>query len=96
VFAFSGRFDQLTDAVVFASWLFYALNAGTVLLLRKREPDRERPYRVPGFPIVPIVFMALSGLLLVNTIVTTPKPSLLGLGSTAVGAIVYAVFLRKR
>ncbi len=96
VFALSGRFDQLTDAVVFASWLFYALNAGTVLLLRKREPDRERSYRVPGFPVVPIVFMALSALLLVNTIVTTPKPSLLGLGSTAAGAIVYALFLRKR
>lgn len=96
VFALSGRFDQLTDAVVFASWLFYALNAGTVLLLRRREPERERAYRVPGFPVVPVVFMALAGLLLVNTIMTSLEPSLLGLGSTAVGGVVYLVFLRKR
>src|SRR5207244_2368764 len=49
VLALSGSFDQLTDAVVFASWLFYALNAGSVLRLRMREPDRPRPFRVPGF-----------------------------------------------
>ena len=95
-FALSGRFDQLTDSVVFASWLFYAMNAGTVLLLRKREPDRERSYRVPGFPVVPVVFMALSALLLVNTIITAPLPSLLGLGSTAAGGIVYALFYRRK
>ena len=95
VFALSARFDQLTDAVVFASWLFYALNAGTVLLLRVREPERERAYRVPGFPVVPIIFMALAGLLLVNTIWTSPEPSTLGLASTALGGVVYMVFYRR-
>src|SRR6185436_13243138 len=60
VLALSGTFDQLTDAVVFASWLFYALNAGSVLMLRRREPARPRPFRVPGFPIVPMVYVALS------------------------------------
>jgi APA family basic amino acid/polyamine antiporter len=96
VFALSARFDQLTDAVVFASWLFYALNAGSVLMLRKREPDRERPFRVPGFPIVPVVFVLLATLLLVNTVVTAPRPSALGLGMTALGAIVYLTVYRRR
>ncbi len=96
VFALGGSFDQLTDAVVFASWLFYALNAGSVLLLRLREPARVRPFRVPGFPIVPIVFVVLATLLLVNTVYSAPRPSLLGLGTTAVGAIVYLLFLRGR
>jgi basic amino acid/polyamine antiporter, APA family len=95
-FAVLGNFDQLTDAVVFASWLFYALNAGSVLLLRRREPDRPRPFRVPGFPIVPIVFVVLATLLLVNTIISTPKPSAFGLGMTALGAVVYLVFLRGK
>ncbi|TMQ13638.1 MAG: amino acid permease [Deltaproteobacteria bacterium] len=94
--ALTGSFDQLTDAVVFASWLFYALNAGSVLLLRLREPARERPFRVPGFPVVPIVFVMLAILLLVNTIWASPRPSALGLGMTALGAIVYLVFLRGR
>lgn len=94
--ALTGSFDQLTDAVVFASWLFYALNAGSVLILRRREPDRERPFRVPGFPIVPVVFIGLAILLLVNTIWTTPGPSALGLAMTALGAVVYAAFLRNK
>jgi len=96
IYVLSGKFDDLTDAVVFASWLFYALNAGTVLLLRKREPDRERTFRVPGFPVVPVIFMALALLLLVNAIWTAPKPSALGLGMTALGAFVYNVFYRNR
>ena len=94
VLALSGSFDQLTDAVVFVSWLFYGLNAGSVLLLRRREPGRLRPFRVPGFPAVPIVFIGLAILLIVNTVRTTPGPSALGLAVTAVGAAIYAVFLR--
>jgi APA family basic amino acid/polyamine antiporter len=94
--ALTGSFDQLTDAVVFASWLFYALNAGSVLMLRRREPARERPFRVPGFPIVPVVFIALAILLLVNTIWTSPGPSALGLVMTALGGGVYAGFLRDK
>jgi APA family basic amino acid/polyamine antiporter len=96
VLALSGTFDQLTDAVVFASWLFYALNAGSVLMLRRREPDRARPFRVPGFPVVPVVFVALAILLLVNTILTDPGPSVLGLGMTGLGGLVYVVFLRGK
>ena len=96
LYALTGTFDQLTDAVVFASWLFYGLNAGTVVLLRMREPDRERSFRVPGYPIVPLIFMALALLLLINTIASAPEPSVLGLGTTAVGALVYLVWLRNR
>ena len=94
--ALSGSFDELTDAVVFASWLFYALNSGSVVRLRRREPGRERPFRVPGFPVVPFVFVGLAILLIVNTIWTSPRPSALGLGMTAIGALVYAVFLRGK
>jgi basic amino acid/polyamine antiporter, APA family len=96
VLALSGSFDQLTDAVVFASWLFYALNAGSVLMLRMREPDRPRPFRVPGFPVVPVVFVALAALLLVNTVYTTPGPSAVGLVMTAIGAVVYLAFYRGK
>ena len=96
VLACSGRFDQLTDAVVFASWAFYALNAGSVLRLRRREPDRERPFRVPGFPVVPLVFVGLAVLLLANTLWTAPLVSLFGVGMMTLGAIVYFVVYRGR
>jgi basic amino acid/polyamine antiporter, APA family len=94
--ALSGSFDELTDAVVFASWLFYALNSGSVVRLRRSDPARERPFRVPGFPVVPFVFIALAILLIVNTIGTSPRPSALGLGMTALGALVYVAFLRGK
>jgi len=96
VFVLTSRFDEITNAVVFASWLFYALNAGSVMLLRRREPDRERPFRVPGFPVVPCVFVVLALLLLVNTVYTTFWPSALGLAMTALGGAVYLGFLRRR
>jgi APA family basic amino acid/polyamine antiporter len=96
VLAWSGSFDQLTDAVVFVSWLFYGLNAGSVLMLRRREPLRPRPFRVPGFPVVPVVFILLAILLIGNTIWTSPEPSALGLAVVTVGALVYAVGLRGR
>jgi APA family basic amino acid/polyamine antiporter len=94
-FSLSGTFDQLTEAVVFSSWMFYALNAGTVLLLRRREPTRERPFRVPGFPVVPIVFVVLATLLLVNTIVTSFTLSAIGLNITGLGALAYRFWARR-
>jgi len=96
LFVLTSKFDEITNAVVFASWLFYALNAGSVLFLRTREPDRPRPFRVPGFPLVPIVFVAVALLLLANTVYTTFWPSALGLGMTALGALVYVAFLRGK
>lgn len=92
--AASGRFDDLTDAVVFASWLFYALNAGSVLLLRRRAPTAARPFRVPGYPVVPLVFIALAAVLLVNTLFTAPMISIFGASVMALGALIYAIWLR--
>ena len=96
VYALSGSFDQLTDALIFASWLFYALNAGSVVMLRRRDPARPRPFRVPGFPVVPFLFVALAILLIVNTVWTQPGLSALGLGMTGLGGVVYAVWLRDK
>lgn len=96
VYATGGGFDFLTNSVVFASWMFYALNAGSVFLLRRREPERPRPFRVPGFPIVPAIYVALSMLLLASTVYEEPLVSAFGLGTTALGALVYTVFYRRQ
>lgn len=94
VLARSGRFDLLTESVVFASWLFYALCAGAVLLLRARRPDHPRPFRVPGYPVVPVVFILVSILLLVNTVWNARETSATGLVIVAAGGLVYLVVFK--
>jgi len=55
---FSGTFDTLTDTLIFVSWFFYAANAWAVVVLRRREPETPRPFRVPCYPVIPVVFVA--------------------------------------
>ena len=54
---FSGTFDTLTDTLIFVSWVFYALGAYGVFVLRRKRPDAERPYRAFGYPFVPIAYI---------------------------------------
>ncbi|HTR51543.1 MAG TPA: amino acid permease [Kofleriaceae bacterium] len=96
VYTLLGGFDDLTDAVVIVSWLFYGLNAGTVLLLRRRSPDAPRSFRVPGYPIVPVAFVALAFALLVDSAIVSPAITVLGAASTALGAVVYFAIARRR
>jgi amino acid transporter len=60
VLAISGTYDQLTDYVIFASWIFYALVTSAVFVLRRTAPDAPRPYRTLGYPIVPVAFVLVA------------------------------------
>ena len=57
---FSGSFDDLTDMLIFVSWIFYAFGAIGVFVLRKKMPDTPRPYRVPGYPWLPAIFVVFA------------------------------------
>jgi APA family basic amino acid/polyamine antiporter len=65
---FSGTFDTLTDTLIFVSWIFYAAGAYGIFVLRRKEPNMQRPYRVPGYPLVPWIFVIFALLYLVFTI----------------------------
>jgi APA family basic amino acid/polyamine antiporter len=65
---FSGTFDTLTDTLIFVAWFFYAANASAVLILRKREPNAPRPFKVPGYPFVPLAFIAFGIIYLTLTL----------------------------
>src|SRR6185436_10518055 len=54
---FSGTFDTLTDTLIFVGWIFYAAGAYGVFVLRRKEPNTPRPYKVPGYPYVPVIFV---------------------------------------
>ncbi|RPI67196.1 MAG: amino acid permease [Ignavibacteriae bacterium] len=62
---FSGTFDMLTEMLIFVSWAFYGLAAYGVFILRKRLPEAPRPYRVWGYPLVPVTFVAFAAVFLV-------------------------------
>lgn len=93
--AVSGTFDQLTNYVIFSAWIFYAMVTGVVFVLRKRMPHAHRSYKTFGYPIVPIVFIVLASLLLINTVWTSPKESLVGLAFILAGVPVFYLFKRK-
>jgi APA family basic amino acid/polyamine antiporter len=92
--ALSGSYDTLTDYVIFAAWIFYALNVASVFILRRQLPDAERPYRTVGYPLVPLVFIVAAGWLIVNTLTATPRQALTGLAIILVGLPVYWYWTR--
>ena len=85
----SATFDQLTDCVVFASMIFYAITTAAVFVLRKKLPTAPRPYKTLGYPVVPILFVAVAVWLLINTLYTNWHESAIGLGLIALGLPVY-------
>lgn len=89
-----GTFDLLTDMLIFVMWLFSVLIFAAVFILRKREPDMIRPYKVPLYPVIPLIAIAGGSFILLMTLITTPKLALTGIGITAVGIPVY--YYRKR
>jgi len=94
-FVLSGTFDQLITSVLFASWLFYAMGGVAVFVLR-RDRTLQRPYSVPGYPLVPALFVLFAALLLVSTFVAERRESLLGIALLSTAIPVYFLVRRRR
>jgi APA family basic amino acid/polyamine antiporter len=94
VLVLSGTFDQLTDMIIFAVFIFYAATTLGVFILRKRMPDAHRPYKVWGYPVVPAIFILFCIGLFFNTIVTRPREAAIGMILILSGIPVY--FLLKK
>ena len=95
VLALSGTFEQLLTYVVFAGWIFYALGAMSLFVYRRTRPDASRPFRVPGYPWTPILFVLAAAAIVVNTLFARPVQGLLGLGIVFLGAPAYFLWKRK-
>lgn len=90
-----GTFDDLTDLLIFAAFIFYGATALGVLLMRKRDPQAERPYKVLAYPVLPILFALFCFTLVIVTIYNSPIQSLIGLGLIALGIPVYLYYMQK-
>jgi APA family basic amino acid/polyamine antiporter len=90
------NFEQLADQFVVAIFPFYALAAAAVFVLRRRQPDRPRPVRVLGYPIVPLLFILAAFLILGNALWEHPGPTGLAFGGILLGVPAYYAWLRWR
>jgi basic amino acid/polyamine antiporter, APA family len=85
VLASTGTFEQLLTYVVFTGWIFYGLGALSVFVYRRREPNAPRPFRVPGYPLTPVLFVASAAALVLNTLVTQPMRAAAGVIAVLIG-----------
>jgi APA family basic amino acid/polyamine antiporter len=88
---FIGGFSQLFTYVIFGGWIFYGLAVLSVIALRRKAPNMARPFRVPGYPVVPLLFGVVALAFVLNTLVATPRESGYGLAFIALGIPVYLV-----
>ena len=92
----TGSFESLLDYALFALWLSYGAMVAGVIVLRVQRPDIARPYRMWGYPVTAILFLAITAWFLGNMIVTRPMPSLAGLGFIVAGIPVYFFWARTQ
>jgi APA family basic amino acid/polyamine antiporter len=98
VLAISGSYDQLTDYVIFASWIFYGMTTSAVFVLRRTMPDAARPYKTLGYPLIPVAFLLVATWLVFNTLIKRPIESAVGLVLILLGlpVFLYYRFRKKR
>jgi basic amino acid/polyamine antiporter, APA family len=92
VLAASGTFEQLLTYVVFTGWIFYALGAASIFSYRRRMPDAPRPFRVPGYPFTPLLFVAASAGIVLNALFTQTDRALVGIAVVLTGVPAYLVW----
>lgn len=92
VLVLSGTFEQLLTYVVFAGWVFWGLGGVSVFVYRRKQPDLPRPFKVPGYPLTPALFVLSALAIVVNTIFQQPVQGLLGLGVVLSGLPAYLVW----
>ena len=96
ILVLSGSFDQLTDMIIFAVFIFYGATALGVFILRKKIPDAPRPYKVWGYPVVPAIVILISAGLFINTIYARPVQATYGLILMLTGVPMWYWFNRKK
>jgi APA family basic amino acid/polyamine antiporter len=95
ILTLTGTFEELITLVVFVNVIMWIAASSTVFVLRKKQPNLERPYKVWGYPYVPAFFILFSSAIMVNTFIESPEQSLMGLGLTLLGIPAYLYWKKK-
>jgi APA family basic amino acid/polyamine antiporter len=92
---FWGTFENLISYVVFTDWIFFALAAAGLFILRRKRPSAERPYRTLAYPITPLVFIVISLWFVGTTLLNRPEEAWAGIAFLALGVPVFLFWRRK-
>jgi basic amino acid/polyamine antiporter, APA family len=95
VLALSGSYDQLYTYVMFMMVLSYVAGVAALFVLRRKRPDVARPYLCTGYPYLPALYLVMAGAWALNSVVTRPKETLIGIGIVFLGAPFYAFWRRQ-
>jgi len=95
VLAISGTFEQLYTYVVLSSWIFFVLGAAALFVYRRRRPDAPRPFRTPGYPVTPALFILAAAAVVVNTLAAKPTQGAIELAILATGVPAYFIWRRR-
>jgi APA family basic amino acid/polyamine antiporter len=93
--AMTGTFDQITDMLIFVSWIFYGLGAFGVFIMRKKMPDSPRPYKVIGYPVLPIIFVLCATFFVVFSFKENIRNAVFGLLLVVIGIPFYFYFRKN-
>jgi basic amino acid/polyamine antiporter, APA family len=96
ILVLSGRYEQLYTLVIFPSWILYAMATASVIVLRKKRPDLPRPYRTIGYPVVPVLFVLVAAMLVISTLLESPRESVFGLVIILAGLPFYFFWKSRR
>jgi APA family basic amino acid/polyamine antiporter len=91
----TGTFESLIDYALFGMWVFYGLMVAAVIVLRRTRPDLPRPYRMWGYPVTPLVFLAITLWFLMNMLATRPGAAFASLGLMLTGVPAYLIWRRQ-
>jgi APA family basic amino acid/polyamine antiporter len=91
----TGSFETLVPYAMIAAWFFYGVTVAGVVILRRKYPDRARPYRMWGYPVTPWLFAAVAAWFVANTWITQPGPSTVAFLIVASGVPVYFLLRRR-
>lgn len=95
LYCLTGKYDLLTDLSTFMIWNFYILTFFAVIKLRREQPDALRPYKVPLYPIIPIIAIGGGLYVVISTIITQFSYAAAGIGIMLLGLPVYAYYQKK-
>ncbi|MCY3773427.1 MAG: hypothetical protein OXG98_15585 [Gemmatimonadetes bacterium] len=96
VFALTGTFVEIVSFAMFYTYVFLTLAVIGLIILRRKEPDLHRPYRVWGYPVTPVLFLLIAAGVLVNALIGDYTRPLLGLLILAIGLPFYFYWKRQQ